>query len=322
MGQIVDNSPEMDLNDPKFAEMLTSVNPTPEPEEGVKVEKATPSPVVAQDAGELEPTDDPSVLKSQIRGLKAELTRRSGNADKVEELEGQLQNLQGQLQAMQAQPQTQTKTDDLSEAIAKLDDEGVISKLTDWQDELAAARAKYERYEEVGDEAQRAQAAQRITNAKRVISALNKETVVRTERKSQQTEQLRTEAEVINTEINNMYEVVNETFPDFLDQSSDLWKAGNEEYLNHPTLMKKMGPTGEIVAAALAVIKLQNGKQSKGVAATRRDVISRIDKGFNKALSAGAASPSTGRTVDYGASLGNQENLAQFEAMVSKIKGG
>lgn len=319
MGEIVDNSPEMDLGSQEFKDMLSSVAPEPKVEEGVK-EKDTPSPVVSE-KGEVEKQDDsPDALKAQIRGLKAELTRRSGNADKVGELESQLQDLQEQLKVVQAQPKPQP--DSLAEAISKLDDKGVIAKLTDWQDELAAARAKYERAEENGDTAKLELAQQRITHAKRVLSALNEETQARQERKAQQAEEARSEASTINEELVDMYEAVNEVFPDFQDPESELWKAGNDEFNKHPKLMARMGPAGELVAAALAIVRNPKLAPGKGNAAARRDVLSKIDKGLSKALAGGAASPSTGRTVDWGAAVSTGDNLAQFNATVDKIKGG
>jgi len=322
MPEIVDNAPEMRLDGPEFAEMLAAVNPGGEEKDGKP--EASVSSAPAPKVETPEPTDEkPESLKAQIRGLKAELTRRSGNADKVEELENQLNQLQGELKAVSARPAPAAQPDGLTEAIQKLDDKGVISKTVDWQDELAAARVKYDRAEETGDQTKLEQASQRIQHAKRVIGALTEEAQVRNERKTKQAEEFKTESVLINEELVEMYEVVNESFPDFQDTNSELWKAGNDEYLNHPTLMKRMGPSGEIVAAALAVIRNPElVKGTKGTAAARRDVISRLDKGISKALNAGASSPSTGRSVDYGAMMGGGENLAQFNAMVDKIKGG
>ena len=322
MPEIVDNAPEMSLDGPEFAEMLAAVNPDGEEKGGKKEASVSPAPAPIVETPE--PTDEkPESLKAQIRGLKAELTRRSGNADKVEELENQLNQLQGELKAVSARPAPATQPDGLLEAIQKLDDKGVISKTVDWQDELAAARVKYDRAEETGDQTKLEQASQRIQHAKRVISALTEEGQTRAERKTQQAEEFKTESALINEELVEMYEVVNESFPDFQDTKSELWQAGNDEFLNHPTLMKRMGPSGEIVAAALAVIRNPElVKGTKGTAAARRDVISKLDRGISKALNAGASSPSTGRSVDYGAMTGGGENLAQFNAMVDKIKGG
>jgi len=321
---IVDNAPEMELGGPEFTEMLSKVSPKTEVEEPVKQgekEKVALSPEATKEPeqGEQE-VDTPEALKAQIRGLKAELTRRAGNADKVGELEAQLQNLQGQLQALSAKPK---ETDELAERIQKLDDKEIYSKISDWQAELSIASSKYERAEESGDEAKIGQAYQRIVNAKRMLSAFNEERDARAERKTKQAEELRTEAEQINDELNSMYEVVNEAFPDFQNPESELWKAGNEVYVQNPALMARMGPSGEILAAALAILRNPDlvGK-GKGAAAARRDVISKLDKGLSKALSAGASSPSTARNVDYGKAVASGEDLAKFNSMVDSIKGG
>jgi len=322
MSTIVDNAPEMDLDGPEFAEMLSAVNPDKEAK-GEKPE-ASVSPAPAPVIETPDATDEkPDTLKAQIRGLKAELTRRTGNAEKVEELENQLNQLQGELRAVNSRPAPAPPVDGIQEAISKLDDRGVISKTVDWQDELAAARVKYDRAEELGDTAKLEQASQRIQHAKRVISALTEEAQTRYEKKTQQAETLKGEAVLINEELVDMYEAVNEAFPDFQDKDSELWKLGNEEYLSHPTLMARMGPSGEVVAAAMAILRNPElVKGTKGTAATRRDMLSKIDKGMSKALQGGASSPSTGRTIDYGSMTESGSSLAQFNAMVDKIKGG
>jgi hypothetical protein len=94
-----------------------------------------------------------------------------------------------------------------------------------------------------------------------------------------------------------------------------LWKAGNDAYLSHPELMKRLGAAGDIVAAALAVLKTH-----KPEAAARRAVVSKLETGLKKSLQAGAASPSTGRGPAL--SIDTPEGLAQFNAYIDKVKGG
>ena len=316
MAEIVDNSPELDLNDPKTQEILQGVTGE---DKGVKEEaKVSPAlePEVKRGEEAAEGEGDVEHLKSQIRGLKAELTRRSGNAERVEDLESRL------AQAEQKLAETPKPTaDPITEAIRKLDDRALIDKQTDWEDELAAARAKYERADETQNTESMRAAGERIAHAKRVLSALKSEASDRVERRSTERNQLQQEAEQINGELSEMYESVSEAFPDFTNQDSELWKAGNEEFLAHPALMRRLGAAGEVVAAALAVVK--NPQLTKGTSAqARREVISKIDKGFGKALQAGTSSPNFSRNTDYAAAIADGEGLDKFNKMIDKIKGG
>jgi chromosome segregation ATPase len=305
--QIVDNSPELDLNDPKQAALL---NPTDAPV------KETPKPEPVAEAKQ-EPVKEASTevdegvdKEAQIKGLKAELSRREGNAARVHELELKLASLEGK--------QSQSNADPIAEAILKLDDRDLIAKQTDWEDELAAARAKYERAEETQNETALQTAANRITHAKKVLTSLKQEVVDRAERKQVERQTLKEEADTLTSELTGMYEQVNEVFPDFQNPETDLWKAGNEIYKANPTLMKKMGPAGEIVAAAMAI--LQQGAKGTNTAA-RKEVLSNIDKGFGKALKAGTSSPNTTRTPDWSAAVTDGAELAKFNAYIDKIKG-
>lgn len=319
MADIVDNSPELDLADPKTLEILANLGkPVKEPvkEKGVKEAGVSPASVKVEKTDEAEEDaeiETDAELRAQVKGLKAELARRSGNAEKVEDLESKLEAVQEQLKAKRTE-------DPLHDAISKLDDKALSEKQTDWDDELADARARYVRAEENGDALLLDKAAKRIQYARQVISAMRDEVLQRTERKQKESERQRTEVDTIGTELGDMYDTVSGAFPDFQDPETELWKAGDAEYRAHPALMSKMGPAGEIVAAALAIAKL--GKSAdKGEAATRREVLSTIDKGLGKALTKGAASPTTGRTVDFGG-LDSGEKLAAFNAYIDKIKGG
>ena len=319
MAEIVDNSPELDLADPKTLETLANLGkPAKEPvkDKGVKAADVSPASAKVEktDEGEKDAEAETDVeLRAQVKGLKAELARRSGNAERVGKLESELEDVQAQLKAKRPD-------DPLHDAISKLDDKALSEKQTDWDDELADARARYVRAEENGDAAVLDKAAKRIQYARQVISAMREEVLSRSDRKQKESERQRAEVDTIGTELGDMYDAVNEAFPDFQDPETELWKAGDAEFRAHPALMSKMGPAGEIVAAALAIAKL--GKSvSKDEAATRREVLSTIDKGLGKALAKGAASPTTGRQVDFGG-LDNAEKLTAFNAYIDKIKGG
>lgn len=305
--QIVDNSPELDLSDPKQAALLTGTpvkeEPKVESKEEPKVEPNAEVPPVEEE----EPVDK----DAQIKGLKAELARRNGQSDKIRELELELAKKQGASEAKET-------GDPVAKAISDLADKDLITKQTDWEDELAAARAKYERAEETQNETALQNAQNRIAHAKRVLTALKQEVVDRQERRAFERDAQKTEANQLKSELDSMYADVTEVFPDFQDPSTELWKAGNEEYKANPELMKRLGPAGELVAAAMAILK--NGGKGTGNAATRKEVLNSIDKGFGKALSKGASTPATAKTPNW--NINNGEDLQKFNEYIDKIKGG
>lgn len=335
--EIQDNSPEMDLTDTaKFEELVAKAKVTSDAKEPVadppaKVEKPDVKPKTedASSASETDQADDkpadgddteetPDKLKARIRGLQAELTRRKGNADKVNELEVQLSRVQGQLEQLNKAPKSAEVT--LEDAIKKLDDRALIGKQTDWDDELADARARYAQAEDRGDEKAMEKHGGRINYAKKVLSAIRVESLERVDRKQQTADAAKTEQATIKSELDGMYSSLTETFPDFQDNTSELWKAGNDEFKAHPEIMKRLGPAGEIVAAALAVLKNPELITQRSESEARREVVGKLEAGVKRALRPGASSPTTGRAVVPQVTTG--EGLAKFNEMVDRIKGG
>lgn len=312
MAEIVDNSPELDLSDPATAEILDNlVAPKADKVEAKDVKESEVSSTPAK----VEPEEKVVDPEAQIKGLKAELSRRQGNADKVHELEVELARLQGELKAKP------TTTDPVVEAIQKLDDKDVFDRQTDWEAELSIATAKWERADENQNQDALRLAGERITRAKTMLSLLRREVMDRADRKHTTRVTQEKETQTITSELTGMYDAVAEAFPDFQTEDSELWKAGKEVYDANPTLMAKLGPAGEVVAAAMAIVKHPNLVKG-GDAATRKQVLKNIDKGFGKVLSTGGASPSSSGKVDYSTAVGSAEGLAKFEDMITKLKGG
>lgn len=336
---IIDNAPEMDLGNPAEFEKLvanakaeapTGAKEPVAPKPDVKPEKPDASsasepakegvdetPVDESNEDEGEP-DSPATLKARVRGLQAELARRKGNAEKVNELEVQLARVQGQLEQINRAPRGDSPT--LEEAIKKLDDRALIGKQTDWDDELADARARYAQAEERGDDKALERQGQRIAYAKKVLSAIRLENLERTDQKNLSANQQRDEQTKVKTELDSMYSSLTTEFPDFQDKDSELWKAGNDEFLAHPEIMKRLGASGEIVAAALAILKNPELIRQKSEVTARQEVVGKLEQGVKRALKSGASSPTTGRTVIPQVTSG--EGLARFNEMVDRIKGG
>lgn len=313
--QIVDNSPEADINSPEFQEFIAGTDVKEEKGSSPSVEPKEPK--VEKPVAEVKPEPKEDDLEAQVKGLKAELARRSGNADKVEELENQLQYALGRLEEITKRGAD--NADPFTAAVKEADEKTLISKQADWEDELADARARLVRAEELSDEAAISKATDRLRRAKHSLSVIRGELIDRADTNAKNRANLESEASKIKTELEAMYTAVEEKYPDFNNPESELWKAGNEEFLKHETILKKLGPAGEIVAAAMAIIK----RDASGGSAldVRKQTIKKIETGLGKALRAGAGSPTTNKTVDV-ASVGSADGLANFNAFIDKIKGG
>lgn len=319
---VVDNSPEMPLDDPRVAEFLAKaegreVEPKPEEKKGVKAKPAA-SPArekAADDATDEDEGVDETreQLKAQRDGLKAELARRQGNSAKVDELEQELAAIKTKLTA---------PTESKFSWVRKLDDDALASKHTDWDDELSDARAKYGRAEEAGDERAMERQGQRILAAKETLSAFRKETLDRTRREAADAEANSREAQSIQSEIDEMHDAVADAYPEMLTKGSEQWEAANKEFIEHPKLMQQLGPLGEIVAIAMSHIRNPELGGKKTASAARKDVLGKLDKGIKRSLSTGATAPSTQRSVDYTGAVGDADGLAKFNAMIDRFKGG
>lgn len=315
---IVDNSSELAFDDPAIVEFLAKAQGTstpeskPETKPDVKPKPAASSAAPSDKAESAEP-ETPEDLKAQIKGLQAELSRRRGNSERVEALEQELQTMKSKLDAPASNEFAWIK---------KLDEDDIVSKQTDWDDELADARARYARAEENGDERALEKHGHRILQAKRVLSAFRKETQDRTKQAMQSQQDQQSEFETIRSEITDMQETVNTLVPDVLVRDSEAWLAGKEEYDSHPVLMKQLGPLGEVVACAMAILRNPDLASKKSSSSARKDVIGSLEKSVKKALVTGASTSHTPRNVDYSGAISSGDDLAKFNAMIDKIKGG
>jgi predicted nucleic acid-binding Zn-ribbon protein len=306
--QIVDNSPELALDDPLIQQILNPQQPAETvPPADVKepvVSSATGAPALE--------AETPEQLKAQLRGMQAELTRRKGNAEAVDTLKEEVAELRAKLSAPAA---------DRFAWVQKLDDDSLTSKQVDWDDELADARAKYGRAEDAGDTSLMERQGQRVLQAKETLRAFRKESMDRVTRSQQTFHEVKSTQEAARLELDSMYGAMNEAYPDFTNPESAIWKAGREEFLAHPTLMRHLGQMGEVVAAAMAVVRhpelLPKGQSA---ATARRDIIGKLEKGVAKALQTGATAPSTTRSTSVDVS--SAEGLRNFNAMIDQVKGG
>ena len=270
----------------------------------------------------VEPEDsDPDTAEDaekRIKGLQAELSRRKGNAEKVEQLQSELAYMKGQLDTLTKSKGT---TNELSDVISKMDEETLLERKDQWTEELASLRGKFDRAEEQGDTEQMQNLGSRIAHARKIMKAIQTEDRTRSETKRTQHEQKSTEAETVKAELTGMFTTVTELHPEFLDENSDLWNAGQEQFNAYPILMEKLGGAAQVVAAALAIVKHPELVSQQSSTEVRKEVLHNIDKGLSKALSVGTRLTPGRTTATPNIAVDTAENLAAFNRMVEKVKG-
>lgn len=268
------------------------------PSESEPVSSDTPVPTQEED--------------TQVQALKAELARRKGQAAKVADLERQLERIQAQL--AQAQQDTeaarrQSSQNTLEAAIAKLDDQTILTRQTDWEDELIDARVALYTAQQ---ESEKKAAVDRIQWAKQVLAGLRRESQSRINHQVNQRLVEKDIRQTANQEISSLYESFSQQYPDLHNKDSALWKASNDEYLTHPTLMKSLGPLGEIVAIASAIGK---NPDLVGRKASEK-LLDNLEQATRKGPSLKGSTSSVKGVPDY-----SSMPIDEFEKVVAKMKG-
>lgn len=303
--------PPKSENKEDHAEKKTGDAPTPKKDDEDKLSKpdedATDDEDVEQASDDDDDDDSPETLKRRIAGLKAELSRRKANAEKLEKLEAQIQELQ-------KKPSESTQTE-AEKFFAKLSDDELLSRHTEWEDELADARAALRMAERDEDAKEVAKQQQRVNHAREVLTLFKKEESARVKQSSQKERDHQTEVEAIQAEAESMYEMVIEAYPEFEDKNSKLWKEGDAQYRAHPRLMKQLGPLSQIVATALAIVK------SGSPGAPREKILKNVEDGVRRALKPGGrATPKEKPAPTF--NVDTPQGRMEFEALVAKLKGG
>lgn len=320
---------EMDPTGDEFKNMLAGVQAgkqaskeEPEKKPDVKVDTSVSSAEdkkePPKDEGDAEETAE--TLKKQIGGLKAELTKRKGQHDKVTELEGQIKELQGQLK--QADPQTDEQK--LQAAIAKLSKDELLDKSVEFQDDLADGRAALKLAERDQDAAGVKDAQQQINRAKNILKALEKgrEDLARRTQDAQAGE--KDFKKNLTTEVDSIFKDALELHPSLKDDESPLFKAGDAEFRKRPHLMRALGQNmGELVSLAYAILRnpeLAGGaKATPKAEAVRKDLIKNLDDATSKAFHKGGGSQGTKTAPNYAEVA--ESDPAAFEKLVNKVKG-
>ena len=263
---------------------------------------------------------DEDTLKSQVEGLTKELGRvrkdRNSSIEQVQELREALANVRGQLESLAG---NKGGSDTPEAKLSKYSDTQLVQGQGEWEEAILDAREALRKAQETGNDTALDRANQNLKVARHTLSAIRQELVERTKRVGLETARAQSEATRVVQEVVDIYEQAYESFPTLKDKDSDLWKAGNDAYNQHPSLMKQLGPLGELVAVALAVAdnpELVGGSGKKATAA-RKELLSEINDQAEKSLLKGGAKAKSKGTPNFEGMAGTD-----FDAMVHKVKMG
>lgn len=319
--EIVEGGQLMDPSSEAFTTMLAGVQTRGEAALAVKEDTTT---VEETDVKQTEPGSspestevvEPEDLKAKLAGLQAELARvrkqKSGGEGEATALKEALANLEGQVKVLR---ESKTATT-LQEKVAALSDEQVQDNEILWQDELTDARVLARMAERDNDPEAIAKANARIDTARKMQKLYDTEKSLRSVARTESIKAQGTYKDALSKEVDTLFNDTYKAIPELKDTDSEIWKAGQAEYKLYPTLMKQLGPLGEMMAVAAAVAKnptLVSKKSAAKLLASLEDV---ADKTFQK----GGTAPKM--SISKQTSVNSQKDLSDFEAQVAAIKLG
>jgi len=328
VGENIDGGSLMDPNGEAFQAMLQSAKEKGEASLSIKpdVSAQESEKDVAKESSSTEPkvdtevdtdTEDLDVLRNSIRGLKAELSRvrgqRSHSETEASDLKERLARMEGRMEELKGSSQSTSAQDSLK----KLGEDKLLDLDTAYEDELADARAVARLAERDGDTDGVAKANQRISQARQMRTLIKAETARRVEDRAVAKKSASEEEVTLSTELETLFTDVYKAAPELADKNSEIWKAGQAEYRKLPTLTKKLGPLGELIATASAIAKNPHLLSKKATEKVLNDIESITDKAFQK----GGTAPKAGvKTSNY--TINSMKDVTDFEEMVRNIKMG
>lgn len=270
--------------------------------------------IAASSSEDADPKEDE--LHSQVEALQKELARvrrtKNDSAEEVQGLRESLARVQGQLETL---VRGTTKTEN---KMGSYTDAQLVQGQAEWEDEILDIRDALREARKTDDHATINAAQKQYAVAKHTLAAIRQELLDRTKRVGADQARAQGEATKIVEEVVELYDTAYEHFPDLKDKDSDIWQAGNEEYTARPSLMKQLGPLGELVAVALAITnkpELVGGK--KQAKAARRELLSEINDKAEAALLKGGGKAKAKTPMNFAEMKAND-----FESIVNKIKMG
>ena len=325
---IMDSSPEMDFNSPEFAAALAgkAVDKKEEKAKESADETAEKEPGSAPDEVETEKEsdekEDPSKEEDKdesepasVKALRKELKRvRAANREKDEKLES--------LEAKVNQLAEKSDTKELSEKdrqvvkLTKMSDTDFKRVSNEWRDELVDATAKLHVAQARGDAEAEESAKQRVARAKVAQDLLDEAKEKRAEVTVRSKEKEDEERGHIEESLAAIQDDFLKTLPALKDHESEAFKAGEREYNRHRALMQKMGPMGQMLAVALAIIR--NPKLvGRDAVAARKELINNVEEAASKALDTGVKGGTKGKGIQM-----PEPGTQSFEDFIERLKSG
>ena len=325
---IMDSSPEMDFNSPEFAAALAgkAVEKKEEKAKESADETAEKEPGSAPDEVETEKEsdekEDPSKEEDKdesepasVKALRKELKRvRAANREKDEKLES--------LEAKVNQLAEKSDTKELSEKdrqvvkLTKMSDTDFKRVSNEWRDELVDATAKLHVAQARGDAEAEESAKQRVARAKVAQDLLDEAKEKRAEVTVRSKEKEDEERGHIEESLAAIQDDFLKTLPALKDHESEAFKAGEREYNRHRALMQKMGPMGQMLAVALAIIR--NPKLvGRDAVAARKELINNVEEAASKALETGVKGGTKGKGIQM-----PEPGTQSFEDFIERLKSG
>lgn len=326
---IMDSSPEMDFNSPEFAAALAgkAVEKKEEKAKESAEETAEKDPESASDEAETEKESDEKEESSKeedtkdesepasVKALRKELKRvRAANREKDEKLES--------LEAKVNQLAEKSDTKELSEKdrqvvkLTKMSDPDFKRVSNEWRDELVDATAKLHVAQARGDAEAEESAKQRVARAKVAQDLLDEAKEKRAEVTVRSKEKEDEERGHIEESLAAIQDDFLKTLPALKDHESEAFKAGEREYNRHRALMSKMGPMGQMLAVALAIIR--NPKLvGRDAVAARKELINNVEEAASKALETGVKGGTKGKGIQM-----PEPGTQSFEDFIERLKSG
>lgn len=274
-----------------------------------KAESKAPSSGDAEDEQE-------ETLTSKVEGLQKELARVRKNKeaakDEVQSVREELARVQGQLETL-----VRTKQNDSQAGrMAQYTDNQLVQGQAEWEDEALEAHAALREARKGEDPKAVAEAQRAVQVAKATLSAIRQELLERTKRVGVEQAKVQDVTNKLVEEITDLYDGAYESFPELKNKDSELWQAGNEEFMTRPALMRQLGPLAELVAVTAALTKnpelIGGRKQAK---AARKELLSEINDKAESAILKGGGKAKGKTATDF--STWNGED---FDKLVHKVK--
>lgn len=234
----------------------------------------------------------------EVKALKAELARVRGQ--KRSEKDEEVVNLRERLAKAEGQLDTLTKTDKKTERTYTRDE--LLTMKVDWTEVLAEGKGSGE--------------TEKVQQAKGQLLLIEKELEKQATQARDEAAKVKVEEDAAINDLVHLYEEGLSYAPELNDRDSDFWKAAKAVYDKHTHGMKRLGGVGDLLAAAIVVLReRKNGTTSEAKA--RKDMANELETKVETALLKGSGGATTKPKLNV-----DTMSKADIEAIAEKLKSG